>query len=185
MKLLEYVSISNKIKDLYSKMDKENDFFSKTFNIQCSNSCLGICCSSKDVQVSPIDLIPLALEIIGKNEQESIIKELEDNKDNHCIFWKLGKCSVYENRATLCRLFGFSGVYNKDHKQTLSICSYITKPMDLDASKAPNLVDYSTQINNLMPSWDNRTKPFNQALLYALKTIINEICWENYESSNF
>lgn len=189
MKFKDYKNIANKIYQLYDEMDKINSKFSKLSNLSCSNTCGGICCQSNEVEVSPVDLIPLALEIIEKNEHEEMLPKLYLDQNNHCFFWKQGKCSIYKNRAVLCRLFGTSAVFNKNGALDLSICSYIKQEnkinlQNIDFNEAPNIVTYSTKINNLMPEWDSRTRPFNQALIYTLERILNSYYWENSEDNN-
>ena len=174
MKIKEYQDIASQIKDLYTLMDKENDKFSKLSGLSCVSTCNGVCCSNKDVAVPPVDLIPLALELIAQN---NYLQYLTETSDTACFFFKNGKCSVYQNRATLCRLFAYSSVYNKNGQKQLSVCSYIkeknTISIDQDLiNQAANIVDWSAKITNLLPNWDSSCKPFNQSLRYALEKIL-------------
>lgn len=180
MNLKEYKAIATQIKELYSQMDKENNQFSIESGIKCVSSCGGVCCSNKDVAVPPVDLIPLAIQLIEDNDYLSY---LADNSDQACLFFQNGRCSVYENRATLCRLFAFSSVYNKKGQKTLSVCSFIKEENNTEVTqeltdKAANIVDWSSKVTNLVPGWDNSCRPFNEALKYALEKILNSYQYE-------
>lgn len=186
MNLKEYQSIANQIGKLYSEMDKENDAFSKTSGLQCVSTCGGVCCQNKSVAVPPADLLPLALEIIKENRSEEVLMKLNEEQDQACMFYKLGKCSVYQNRATLCRLFAFSSVYNKQGQKTLSVCSYIKENQNTEfdqetINKSANIVDWSIQVSSLLPNWDSSCLPFNKALKYALEKVILSTQYESKE----
>jgi Fe-S-cluster containining protein len=183
MKFSEYQAVSVQIEQLYLKMDKENDAFSKNSNLRCVSTCGGVCCSNKDVEVSPADLIPLVISLIKNNNLEEYLVKAEKDKNEACLFFKEGKCSIYPYRATLCRLFGYSSVYNKKGQKTLSVCSYIkqaTKELvcPVITESAPNLVDYSLKVNNFLPAWDVNPLPFNQAFLYAAERVYSSFLYE-------
>jgi Fe-S-cluster containining protein len=184
MKFKEYQALAIKIADLFNEMDQQNNQFANSSNLSCSTTCGGICCKSNTVEVSPIDLIPLVIEIITNNEQDKILPKLYLNHNNHCVLWHEGKCSIYKNRPVLCRLFGVSAIFNKKDETTLSICSYIKKENETDIIKniemAPNIVTYAAKVNNLLPEWDSTAKPINQSLIYAIERILNSYYWENY-----
>ena len=174
MNLSEYNDIAIKIKDIYREIDEKMSIYLKENNIGCSSCCGGCCCNSTTVEVSPIDLIPLALSLI--NSEKEILDKINQNLDKPCMFWIGQKCTVYENRAILCRMFGVCSVYNKEHKESISICEYINKK-EL-SNYPPNIVDYSSKITNLVPSWDSRTRPFNESLKYAIEKILNSVSYE-------
>lgn len=177
MNIKEYKQVSEIIERYYEEMDKENIEFQKKFQLSCVSSCAGVCCKSNEVSVSPIDLIPLALELAESEQIRDIVDQLMAAKNSSCFFWKNGLCDVYKKRAILCRLFGVSGVFDKHGNKRLSVCSYIKNEMEIakaveNAQYAPNIVLWSNKVNNLLPSWDSSVKPFNQALLYALDKIL-------------
>lgn len=167
-----YRAVAKEIKALYTEMDKVNDTFSKLSGLSCVSSCAGVCCKNSDVEVSPIDLLPLVLELFDQNQLEAMYALAKESANEACMFHKQGKCSIYSNRATLCRLFSYASVYDKAHKLQLSVCSWIkaeqnTNICPLIVEQAANLPNWSQKVRNLLPSWDQSTMPFNQAFIYA------------------
>lgn len=168
----DYREVAKKVKDLYLAMDTINDSFSKMSGLSCVSSCSGICCKNSEVEVSPIDLLPLVIELADKAQLEQTLELAKEKTDEACMFHLSGKCSVYDNRATLCRLFGYASVYDKSHKLQLSICSWIKSEHEVPVcplliQQAANLPNWSQQVRNLLPSWEQGTMPFNQAFIYA------------------
>lgn len=183
MKISEYKEIATKIKEIYKEVDNKNTQFSKKYNIACSTTCLGVCCKDKNVSVSPIDLIPLALDIIENGQEQEMLAKLKESKNEGCVFFKNGRCSVYENRAMLCRGFGYSQLRDKNKKAVLSVCSEISKNYSHpiakhNAHEALNLVDSCTQIKQLKPEWGHLELPFNQSLQFCLENILNSYYYE-------
>lgn len=182
MKYQDYIEKANQINEIYSQMDRENEKFAKKFNIGCV-SCSGQCCQKKELEVSPADLIPLVVKLIKEGTIESIITDLSSKIDTNCIFHINGRCSAYQNRATLCRLFGHVAIFDKAHQNTLSICKEITNEYShpiarANASQAPNIVNYSQKICNLMPGWDSAPISFNKALNYAINRVYTSYLYE-------
>lgn len=177
MSYLYYKTIANQISELFKKMDLENDNFSNISGLKCVSTCNGKCCTNKNVEVSPIDLIPLVVSLIESDEIDDAILLAKEKEDEHCLFFKMGRCSKYSNRPTLCRLFGVSSIYNKHKEKVLSTCSLIKEdtsfkdPCPVIKNTAPNLVDWSQRVRNLLPHWEQSTLPFNKALLYAADRI--------------
>jgi len=176
MNFNDYKNVAVEINNVYQQMDIDNEKFSKKFNIKCVSTCNGNCCSKVDVEVSPVDLIPLVLNLIDQNKAEAILVDLFARINDHCLFYSNGRCSIYNDRATLCRLFGNTAIFDKMHQNNLSICREIANQYShpiakANANQAPNLVIYTQKINNLVPSWDSTPRSFNKALLYAINKI--------------
>lgn len=183
MKFNEYEKVATSIEKLYAKMDKQNDDFARMSGLGCVSTCGGVCCANKEVEVSPVDLIPLVVSLIKNNSLDSYLQTAQQEQSQACLFFKQGKCSIYPVRATLCRLFGYSSVYDKTGAKTLAICSLIKEanckevcPVQVEA--APNLVDYAQQVNACFAGWDTNARPFNQAFIYAAERIYSAYLYE-------
>lgn len=183
MKLQEYIEIAKDISLLYNEMDQKNDLFSSESGLKCVSNCNGQCCLSSDVEIKAVELLPLIIELHQSNELLNYYFLAKSNVGNHCIFFQNGRCSVYLNRAVLCRLFGYASVYNKEKNKILSVCSLIKNESQIKVSqniveKAANLVDYSSRMESYIPYWNNNPMKINNAFIYAAENFLNSIQYE-------
>lgn len=165
-------------------MDEVNAKFSKKYKINCVSTCNGQCCLKKDVEVNPVELLPLVIELHQNNQIYEFYNMAKNNLNEHCIFFKEGKCSIYANRTVLCRLFAYASVYNSKKEKVMSICSLIKEQKNYQFSaeeinEAANIVDFSSQISTLLPHWTNHPMPLNQAFVYAVENYLNSVLYED------
>lgn len=86
--------------------------------VRCPPGC-GQCCTTPFVEVTEGELLPLVAMLMREGRAEATLARLdaaEASGDTTCIMFERttpdgsrGRCTVYEQRPGLCRLFGFSG----------------------------------------------------------------------------
>jgi uncharacterized protein len=174
---VDYNGLSLKIIELYNKMSDESQAFSEKNGVSCVSGC-GDCCSNPDVYCSPTEMIPMALDIIEKDDQNRVLLILKETKKENCILWSEKRCSKYGTRPTICRLFGWTKVNDKSGKKRLSICGKIKENLSplrgpIPVEEAPSISYWSEKITELNPSFNlSGLYPINRSLLIAIETIL-------------
>ncbi|WMW22009.1 YkgJ family cysteine cluster protein [Methanolobus mangrovi] len=107
----------------------------------CPSSCPAICCKLADINLDEKDL---DLLMQASKYQTDKIESCDEEGVSHykisipCPYLELGRCSVYEWRPTLCRMFPFN------------ICDVpdvlLLFPCDMGASIFKDYVEYSDNI---------------------------------------
>jgi uncharacterized protein len=164
-----FKSISKEIENLYSEMSEESSLYQKKNSIYCPVKCDN-CCKNPSVSSTPLEMLPLALELIKNNNTD-----LDWNKET-CLFNNKG-CSVYSVRPTVCRLFGWSQVSAKDGRR-LSICPKTVSNGVLNAN-APDIEMWSRKIKEIHPEWSNQILPINQSLKIMVEKVL---FYQSFES---
>jgi Fe-S-cluster containining protein len=125
---------SSKVLRIYQEIDYKTARLQLAFGLHCPSLC-GACCDSNKVEATVLEALPLAEEIYQRKEQEAVRFALEQriNKaDFRCVLYQtnpsvpgIGRCSYYEFRPLVCRLFGFALRRDKFGNLELSICKII------------------------------------------------------------
>jgi len=177
--------LASKVMASYAQIDQLIDGFVAATQLQCPTGC-GWCCSSPNVEATPLEMLPLALELFRRGEALGWLERLtQDNETSTCLFYQPdplvpenGRCQVYPWRPTVCRLFGWSTVTNKSGQPELLTCvrhktvtpEVVTAAMDAIANglEAPSMTELSQQVANIDPELGRQRMPINQALRVAL-----------------
>jgi Fe-S-cluster containining protein len=188
----------NKIISTYKRLDKTIARFQAATGINCPDGC-GICCMEWWVETSILEVLPLALEIYSRRQEEEVlisIQEKEKDQDFRCVLLlsepprdMKGSCGYYNFRPLLCRLFGFASRKNKFNKPEFSPCRII-KSADPDGvkraekavsegMKTPVYQEAFMRIASINPGMGFRILPINQALKGALE----HLYWMNLKKS--
>ena len=74
-------------------------------------------CTAPTIEATVGECVPLARAAVAKGEAEALLMRIRAAREHNelkCVFYetagddsKLGKCSQYEHRPSICRLFGF------------------------------------------------------------------------------
>lgn len=157
-----------------------------TTGLHCSPGC-GECCELSTPRVSVVELIPAAEELFFRSEVELWLKRIESTgEDQRCVFYKPdplvsgnGRCQFYPLRPSICRLFPFAVMRNKDgvselltcHRQRKSMPDLINKAKQtiLRGVNVPSIDSFLLQMFSLQPSILREKFPINQALRLALE----------------
>jgi uncharacterized protein len=176
------------IVSLYDRIDQETAQFQAETGLHCPPGC-GKCCENPDIETTVLEMMPVALELWRTGEASAYLERLSTlNGSEHCLFYHPdpfvsgnGRCSIYPWRPTLCRLFAFATVKNKQGNPELAACirQKQTIPEQVEGAKnaiasgmnAPNFGEIANEVANLDPSLGSDRFPINQALEKALKRV--------------
>jgi len=176
--MMNIKEFSYQLQSLYDEMGKTFGDLQKKSELPCLPECTK-CCSNPDIEASPIEMIPMALAIFESPDFESIYEKLTLSEGLPCLMMDGKKCTRYEQRPSVCRMFGVAGYFDKNHQKTLSVCKLIkeAKPdqysktlLKVDAS-TPMMADWFSRLKSLHPQIDQNRQPLNMALRNALEKV--------------
>lgn len=162
------------------------DEFCQTTGLHCRRGC-GACCQTPDISTTPLELLPLAQSLLAQGKDQEILKAIESHAHaGHCIMHEVkdlsqskGRCTAYEYRPGICRLFGFAAQKNKYDQVKLLTCKTIKSdlPQAVDKAQAhldqglpaPAFYEYQARVNAIDPFLGATPMPFNQALQKAIQ----------------
>jgi len=175
------------VKRVYTRLDMDIDRMQKSSGLHCLSGC-GECCKKPDIECTPIEFLPLALEIFDEGKAEQVWQELQEKQDSLCFVFRPhvtqfgGLCNAYPNRGLICRLFGFTARINKESKPELVTCKFIKQDQaqefealtaDLKAGKKiPVMGEYYTRLTSIDPTLAE-FYPINKAMLKALEVVMH------------
>jgi uncharacterized protein len=165
---------------LYQRLDEQVLELQKKTGLACMEGC-GHCCYKKRVDVTPLELIPLAEYLVKENSLDYWLDLLQaPNQHDTCVFYKpnldnpeMGRCQVYPFRTCLCRLFGFALLKNRFNESYLATCTIQKKqfPEVVKTAKAyaktcstvPSLLDYRFVLYEINPTLGSKYMHINDA----------------------
>jgi Fe-S-cluster containining protein len=184
------------INQIFKQIDQEIEVFQQASGLQCPSGC-GKCCENPQVETTSLEVLPLAVELVQRNEAEYwLAQAAASNYAGVCIFYQPdpaiagnGRCGVYTWRPAICRLFGFAANKNKFNQSELAACKIHKQTMPevlatLPVELAPNFSDFSMQLRNLQPDQSDLV-PINQAVAIAINKmgfIMDYV--QNYDSAS-
>lgn len=175
--------LAGKINQEYDQMAIVFRAFQAKTELSCLAGC-GKCCTNPDIEASPLEMLPMALDIFDRDMAQEILAQIESSES--CIFYyptsedgAKGFCRSYSQRPSICRMFGVAGYSAKDGQATLSVCKLIkesasehydrAKSMAVDA---PKISQWSARVRSLHPTLGEQRLPLNQALKLMLLRIL-------------
>lgn len=168
---------AQQVRGLFLELDKEIQRYRDRTGIRCIDNCLGWCCNRRDVYTTVLEFLPLAFEIFSSGRVEQTLAILEDRQDNICIFYRReidGRCSKYENRGLICRLFGFSSIIKKDGSSAHVTCRFIKeKYRQLSSLSDPDILTshYYRRLQAIDIRLTQKDIPINEAILSAINMV--------------
>ena len=174
------------VKQVFKQLDEETEKFGKQSNLKCLTNC-NLCCLKKGLESNVLEFLPLANYLVKNNLHEAAL-ELLDTNPEHCI--NLAKsqvpgqttgCSNYEHRGMICRLFGFSGVKDKNSKLAVYTCTHIKNEYPQEFKNAmerinsgieiPMVTDFYYQIYFVDSYMANDYNPINVSIRKAIEKV--------------
>ena len=123
--------LSSQVMDVYQSLSQEFSAFQSSQSLSCVEKC-GACCNKPDIEVSPLEMLPLALYLFDTGQAEQVFDELQSYSGFACKQYQRlsldgteGYCGIYEYRPGICRMFGAAGYKTKSGEATLSVCKPI------------------------------------------------------------
>lgn len=172
--------------ETYEKADIQYKQFTQETKFQCPPLC-GQCCKYPEIEVTVLEMLPMALELITANKIQEIYPLLQQRKE--CAFFiqsmlneKQGQCSQYQYRPLICRLFGALKTKNKNNQDEFVTCEIlkqikseelnqiVNNPNTLE--KAPLFNYWKNKVSEIHPDWGKELFPINIALKNAIDKLL-------------
>lgn len=183
-------NLIERVKAVFKDIDTSTRKASEETGLRCPTGCRR-CCENPNVEASVLEMLPLAEEVIAAGRYEDVLESVANSTNQYCVFLK-GKethphwgCSAYENRPSVCRLFGFAGVRNKVNRNEFAFCRVHkeTQPAQVEAVKnatvlnrvrVPLFSEFATRLEEIEPNLGSARYPINEALVLALQRLAYE-----------
>jgi len=177
---------ADRVTGIYRLADKSTAVFRKASSLSCPAVC-GECCLNPTLEVSELEMIPLACELLRLGKVDEWYKRAQAvNFEGRCIFYTsdngCGKCRVYPFRPLVCRLFGFSGNNDKYGRPRLVTCGRlkqvyaggIEQVLERVANrdlKVPLMADFAMRVSSVSPDIAKNSVPINMAFRKAVERV--------------
>ena len=174
------------VEQVFKQLDKQTEKFGKQANLKCLTNC-NLCCLKKGLEANVLEFLPLANYLVKNNLHEAALDLLDTNPE-YCI--NLAKnqvpgqtagCSNYEHRGMVCRLFGFSGIKDKNSKLAIYTCSHMKDKYPQEFKNAmesinsgmeiPMVSDFYYQIYFIDANLANDYNPINVSIRKAIEKV--------------
>jgi Fe-S-cluster containining protein len=172
---------------VHAALDDRTRVFAAATGVRCPDRC-GRCCRSPHVETTVADLLPLARELVGRGAAWDVLERIAARgNDASCVLYApdrddpdRGRCSMYDWRPSICRLFGFAGRRDADGRPQLSACRVHAEHQpevtagarsDVAAGRIPLplFAEASLEIASAAPGFAARPRPINDALAEAVR----------------
>lgn len=172
------------LQKVFDEMGATFSGFQNQSGLSCLSGC-GKCCLFPDVESTVLECLPLALKIHQEGQLDIWLERVE-KADHVCVMWEgnretgAGKCTAYGVRPSICRVFGASGYFDKNHEVSLSVCKLIKEAQPAllkemlqgrNQENTPMISSWYTKIQNLGPRELLERRPMNQAIAGALQLV--------------
>lgn len=169
------------IRALYEEADQAAEAFRMSSGWSCPNGC-SHCCESSAIETMPIEFV-LAADRLLKQEWflPSIRVFVAEKKTvpSPCplyvsLGFGRGLCSVYEDRALICRLFGFASNTDENGRVSYHPCEFMRASGPGESrEEAPVYRDFSVRLARLKPLLGAKM-PIGNAILSAAEYLAKE-----------
>lgn len=185
-------ALAHQVEGLFKELDDDIARFSGWSGIHCAFGC-GKCCLKPDIEASPLEFLPFALEVHRRKEVAIWLEKIQQAGATCVVYDEhqpgAGKCSSYLHRGMICRLFGFSARRNKYNKREMITCSIIKDEQSAnfenaeekinDGGEIPVAADYYARLRGIDPGLGAQLFPVNQAIRTALETVDSFFYYES------
>ncbi|WPR70237.1 YkgJ family cysteine cluster protein [Flavobacterium sp. NG2] len=187
------------VEELFKKLEVEIHQFQKESLLQCVAGC-GKCCSTPNIEASPLEFLPWAFHLFIEGQAEKTLDELKQNPNLSCHLYRPlstvdatnGKCSNYQYRGLICRLFGYGASKDKVGKLRLATCKIIKENQQeyyQKTSKAinngfyvPIFSDYYMNLSQIDFVLGRTMLPVNLALKRAIEEVLHYYAYRPFPS---
>jgi Fe-S-cluster containining protein len=186
MSIEEKVQLVN---ELYQNLESEIKTFQTETKLSCVVGC-GKCCSTPDIDASPLEFLPWAFHVFMEGEAEEKLTVLNDTTAPNCHLYQpksieeytKGQCSDYKHRGLICRLFGYGATTDKYGQLRIASCSIIKEGQKENFDKStiainnglsiPIFTEYYMQLTQIDFRMGNVFVPVNKAMKLALEEVL-------------
>ena len=175
---------SGKLQGLYQELSETFSSYQSSTGLACLSGC-GRCCLNPDIEASVLEMIPFALKVYDEGKLDEWLLISQRPAADFCALFEgtsdgQGKCGSYQERPSICRMFGVAGYFNKEHQATLSVCKFIREKypdltLETEARSSlentPMLSYWSSKLSDLEPQLIQERMPINKAIHLALEKV--------------
>lgn len=178
----KYKKLAIEVQEVYQISGSTFNSFQEKSGLTCLSGC-GKCCLNPDITATMLEMLPIALDLIEKREDQEVYQILE-SEVKQCIFYEKhdssgtkGKCTIYNFRPSICRSFGASARFKKDGQKDWIVCKLIKekdiKKLDkVNINEAPIMGHFASQISVLDTDLGSKSYPINTALKLMLEKLL-------------
>jgi len=173
------------VQRIFKEIDKSTRNFLGKVEVSCPKGC-NKCCHGKKVAAVPLEFLPYANHLYQTGELENKYWEFKSKEVSGCFLVEddehslNGKCSMYDYRGAICRLFGNCANIHKNGEKQFSACA-ILKSQIIDKEKfnstlqlsAPIYSNYYMKLRAIDPTNGAMMFPINIAILKAMELVYN------------
>lgn len=187
--LKNFKELSQSILCEYEDLSKTFQNFQAKEKLNCLDGC-SRCCFKPEIYCSPIELLPLALDLLERGEAEAVYARCLEKSHERCMFLNVtseekfqGHCTEYAFRPIICRSFGVSARRGKKDELEYSICNTIKEERAeafrklLEKNYDRNHVDlpYIDNAKNHLMTLDPRFLEEEHTINQSLKIILEKV----------
>jgi Fe-S-cluster containining protein len=177
------------VEQVFKELDEHILQTTSKSGIKCPHLC-NACCNRKNIEVSPIEFIPLVAWLYETGKiNEFLIRLDKSDETGFCpLFssdaWKNENwaCWNYEKRGLICRLFGFGYRLTREDQPELVTCKVLKDSCPEGIAKAhrlgienpddiPLFRNYSMQLYSIDPDLTIPQLPINKAIRIAVEKL--------------
>lgn len=173
--------LSHNLQKVYLEMSETFSGYQTKTGWNCSSGCVK-CCQKPDIEASVLEMIPMAFRIYHEGTIDYWLDKLNTSELTQCPVLLTdesgkGQCELYNERPSVCRMFGVAGYFDKNHKTTLSVCRVLRADFKIENTseiphpEVPMITEWSFRLSSLHPDLIQNKMPLNQALIRALEKV--------------
>lgn len=188
--------LAEQVWSLHTELDEEISSFQSASGLHCLSGC-GKCCLKPDIEATPLEFLPLALALYREGVAPDWLKNIEAGGSVCKVYDEgqlgQGKCTRYQDRGMICRLFGYSARKNKHGQKELITCQIIKEDqleaflltsdrINSDVS-VPGASDFYARLRGIDPGLGGTQLPINKAIAQAIDAVLNYYFYKEGEQA--
>ncbi|HKM92180.1 MAG TPA: YkgJ family cysteine cluster protein [Prolixibacteraceae bacterium] len=167
------------VERLFVQVDKAILHFVGQTSLHCPSGC-ATCCHGQKVSAAPLEFLPYAYSLYKLGLLEHQYWELKTSSIEGCFIIDRvnGRCSHYETRGLICRLFGNAAMVNREGHKAFSACRILKDQVStlptfdsILQNSAPVYSDFYMRLRNIDTTYGSMMIPVNQAILKAMEIV--------------
>lgn len=189
--------LSRRVEAVYGEMADTFSSYQQASGLTCRSGC-GECCTQTTIEATVLEMLPLALHLFDQGKAEQTLTQLEELPEvSGCFFYqrlsfdgKQGHCTAYQQRPSICRVFGAAGYRDKQKQTSLSVCKTIKSDkaeryqqhlIMLTEQPPPLMMHAKEQVSQLDYELGNKHYPINLAMRMALEKVMFSAYYTNFD----
>jgi Fe-S-cluster containining protein len=164
--------LADKILEQLNESTKEFSGFQNQCGMHCPSEC-NKCCHNPEISCTPYELLPLAIELLKKNEAEKVLDDAYNSKNNLCVLMNVNNCREYLHRPFICRAFGVAARTDKHGNFESIICPILKENYPNKNLEGVPLIElWKKKLESIDPKLSEREVPINKALIIILEKLL-------------